>query len=304
MTWSWTWRRWKQGLRRQPSWLLGSFIAFALLVFLAGGARLAQQVSEALVPRLAEDLHVIAYLRDDMSEEQAAALSEIVLRVPGVETVRQIDSQQALQRLRQEAAALGGVAHLLEGVEEGFLPRSIEVRLRPTAALAGRSTALADRLRRIPGVAEVDAMEDGTARLRAVLTVLQRLGWALFALSWAAGAAALSFPLLHGREHRRQEVAVLTMLGETPAGIRRPWALTGALAALLGSACAWVALWWVHGRIVATLEGFSELVPSEGGVASLAFLPGLEIVIFTLLAIGLGLGLGRLAMPRLREAHA
>src|SRR5688500_2386474 len=129
MNFAWTWRRCQRNLRRQPWPVVALAAAFTLLMLLAGSARLAAFVADAVLPRLADNVHVIAYLREDMTPDKASALAEIVAHVPGVERVRHVESQEALQRLRDEAAALGGVAELLEGVEEGFLPPSLEIEL-------------------------------------------------------------------------------------------------------------------------------------------------------------------------------
>ncbi len=269
-------------------------------MMLAGAARLVARVADAVLPRLADNVHVIAYLREDMTPDKAQALAEIVAHVPGVERVRHVESQEALQRLRNEAAGLGGVAELLEGVEEGFLPRSLEIQLRATEALGDRGRALAERLRRVPGVAEVDAMEDGLARLHSVLGLLRVLAWGLLLLAVVAGVAVLALPLLLGRQRRHDDVAVLTLLGETPAGIRHPWAIAGALAAALGSLLAWLVLWLAHEQASLSLgQALGAWVPSR-----LPFVPVHEIFASILAAVVLGAWFGRRAVPSLKGRYA
>lgn len=305
MTWAWTWRRCRSTLRRQPGSLLALMGAFAVLAFLAGAARLVNSLADAIVPRLADNVHVIAYLREDMTAERAGALAEVVAHVPGVERVRQVDSQEALQRLRKEAAALGGVAELLEGVEEGFLPPSLEIRLSASEAASRRGLALAERLRRIPGIAEVDAMEDGLARLHSILVLLRGLFFLLLALALLSAAGALALPLLQGRHRRRQHVAVLTLLGETPGGIRLPWALVGACAGLAGSAVAVVLLWLAHANMVPLAERLmGRWVSASLPLATLPFFGAFELATAFVMALLLGAVMGRLAVPKPGRGHA
>lgn len=300
MTLAWTWRRCRRNVRRQPAPVVALCGAFALLMMLAGAARLAASMADAVLPRLADNVHVIAYLREDMTPEKTNALAEIVAHVPGVERVRHVESQEALQRLRREANGLGGVAELLEGVEEGFLPRSLEIQLRATEALGDRGRALAERLRRVPGVAEVDAMEDGLARLHSVLGLLRVLAWGLLLLAVVAGVAVLVLPLLLGRQRRQDDVAVLTLLGETPAGIRRPWAIAGALAAAAGSLLAWLVLWLAHEQACTSLaQVLGAWLPAQ-----LPFVPGHEIFASILAAVVLGAWFGRRAVPSLKGRYA
>lgn len=297
---AWTLRRMKRAVRRQPAPLVALCGAFTLLMMLMGSARLVSQIADSVLPRLAENVHVIAYLRDDMTADKAHALAEIVSRVPGVEQVRAVGSAEALDRLRSESQSMGGVSAFLKSVEEGFLPRSLEVRLRATNSLSERASALAVRLRKIPGIAEVDAMEDGLARLRSILGLCQGLGWALFGLALVAGVAVLVLPLMEGRQRREQEVAVLSLLGETPEGIRRPWAIAGGAAALIGTALAWLLLWVAHATLSHSLaELLGSWVPGR-----LPFVPWHEMLISTVFALVAGALVGRRAMPSLGRQHA
>lgn len=290
----------KRAVRRQPAPLLALCGAFGLLMILIGSARLVLQISDSVLPRLAENVHVIAYLRDDMTTDKAHALAEIVSRVPGVEQVRAVGSAEALNRLRAESKSMGGVSAFLSGVEEGFLPRSLEVKLKATNSLSDRASVLAARLRKIPGIAEVDAMEDGLARLRSVLALCKGLGWSLFALALVAGVAVLVLPLIQGRQRRQQEVSVLTLLGETPAGIRRPWAIAGGAAALVGTGAAWLLLWVAHATLSSSLaELLGSWVPGQ-----LPFVPWHEMLVATLFAVILGAWVGRRAMPSMRGQFA
>jgi len=290
----------KRAVKRQPAPLLALCGAFALLMMLMGSARLVSQISDSVLPRLAENVHVIAYLQDDMTTDKAHALAEIVSRVPGVEQVRAVGSAEALNRLRAESKSMGGVSAFLSGVEEGFLPRSLEVKLKATNSLSDRATVLAARLRKIPGIAEVDAMEDGLARLRSVLALCKGLGWSLFALALVAGVAVLVLPLIQGRQRRQQELAVLTLLGETPEGIRRPWAIAGGAAALLGTGLAWMLLWVAHATLSHSLaELLGSWVPGQ-----LPFVPWHEMLGATVIAVIVGAWVGRRAMPSMRGQYA
>lgn len=290
----------KRAITRQPGPLLALCGAFSLLMVLMGSARLVSQISDSVLPRLAENVHVIAYLRDDMTTEKAHALAEIVSRVPGVDQVRAVGSAEALQRLRAESKSIGGVAAFLDSVEDGFLPRSLEIRLHATNSLSERALGLAQRLRKIPGIAEVDAMEDGLARLRSILGLCKALGWSLFGLAMVAGVAVLILPLIQGRQRREQEVAVLTLLGETPEGIRRPWAIAGGAAALLGTTVAWLILWIAHSTLSNSLaELLGRWVPGQ-----MPFVPWHEMLLATLFALFGGGWVGRRAMPSLRGRYA
>lgn len=305
MRWSFIVRRARRQITRQRGAMLALTAAFTLLVLLLGGGRLAGRVAASLAPRLADNVHVIAYLRDDMTTARAAALADLVRRIPGIESANLVGSAEALSRLRGDVRAMGGAAELLDGVEDGFLPRSLELRLAPSATLGTRAADLAGRIRRIEGIAEVDAMEDGLLRVRAVISAARAAGIGLFGLALFSGLALLLVPLSRGRRARREEAEVLTLLGETPRAIRLPVALTGAAAALLGAIIAVPVLYAVFALWQPSWAEITRGLGVDAGGRPLAvsFLGGGEMMLGTAALMTLGFFLGRASIPARTAPH-
>jgi cell division protein FtsX len=238
-------------------------------------------------------VHVIAFLRDDTEPDQASQLVDLLRRRPGVARVRLVEPAEALARLRDAAQPLPVTGSWLDDLEPGYFPRSIEVALAASPDLPQRAAELSRRLRGLAGVADVDAMTEGVARLAAWVRFGQRLGWAVVL---AAGIAAFSFlvsAVLRGREARRRQAQVLALLGETAGNIRLPAnialagaGLTGALAALLVLRLTWPAL-------LAALERSLGIVPTPTGF----FLGFWESAGVLLAAPLIGWVLGYLATP-------
>jgi cell division protein FtsX len=240
-----------------------------------------------------QSVHVIAFLRAEMESDQATQLADLLRRRPGVARVRLVEPAEALARLRDAARSPSATGSWLNDLEPGYFPRSIEVALAPSVDLPQRAAELSRRLSGLAGVAEVDAMTNGVARLAAWVRFGQRLGWAVVL---AAGIAALSFlvsAVVRGREARRRQAQVLVILGETAANIRLPAnialaaaGLTGALAALVVLRLAWPAL-------LAAVEGALGIMPMPAGL----FLGLWESAVALLAASMLGWVLGYLSTP-------
>jgi cell division protein FtsX len=112
--------------------------------------------------------------------------------------------------------------------------------------------------------------------------------------------AVLVLPLVQGRQRRHQEVAVLTLLGETPVGIRRPWALAGAFAAVAGATLAWLVLWLAHLTLSSSLAALlGSWVPGQ-----VPFVAWHEIVAATVFALVAGFWIGQRAMPSMKGRYA
>ena len=229
-------RRVRRETRRRPGTLLAFAAAVAGLAALAAAALLGARTAAAVVPLLDQNVHVIAYLDDELSGERAERLARAAAALPGVAQAHLVDGPEALARLRAAAQSLGGPAAVAD-VEPGFLPRSLEVALTSGADLPARARALAGKLRSLPGIREVDAMGEGIGRLGSWLAIGRRLGLVALVLAGATGLALLALGLMamaRGRG-RGSEARVLRQLGETPAAIHLPASLAAAAAALLGA---------------------------------------------------------------------
>lgn len=279
MTRGWLVHRARRELRRHRGAAALLAIGFCTSAMLLGAWRLAAAGGESAAPALRRGIHVIAYLRDDVGSSRAGVLRETLARLPGVHEARLVSSQEAADRLRDR---LGGEAGLLDGIEEGFLPASIEVGLRPTADVGTRAHSLGARLRSIDGVAEVDDMGAAPARIASWLTLAAAAGRIALVLAALAALAAVALAVRAGRADRSAEAEVMAFLGETPLGARMPAALAGGASAVAGAVVAWLMLY------------VAFLIVRGNAAAALAALDGGPPRFFSVsdLAIGLGAALG------------
>ena len=239
-----------------------------------------------------QGVHVIAFLRDEMEPDQATQLAELLRRRPGVARVRLVAPAEALARL-QAALPSPSAGSWLNDLEPGYFPRSIEVALAVSADLPQRAAELSRRLRGLAGVADVDAMTSGVARLGAWVRFGQRLGWSLVL---AAAISALSFlvsTVLRGREARRRQAQVLVILGETARNIRLPANIALAAAGLTGTLAALVVLRLAWPALLTAVEGALGILPTSAGF----FLGTWESAVALLAAPMLGWVLGYLSTP-------
>jgi cell division protein FtsX len=287
-----------RGEARRRKLALGALAGtMAMAVALGGASLLGARLASALVPRLQQQVHVIAYLDDDLGPPERDRLVEALRRLPGVEQARLVDPAEALARLRAAASSLGGPG-AVGSLEPGFLPRSLEIAVRPAPDLAARTAELATRLRKIRGLAEVDDMSEGLGRLESWLALAGRLAKLALALALIAAAAGLAIALVGGRS-RRREAEVLALLGETSLGISLPAMLAGAAAALVGAAAGLAVTRALFPRLLATVEATLRLGP----LGTFPALGPREVALALVVAITIGGLAGHLAAraPRHRR---
>jgi cell division protein FtsX len=176
---------------------------------------------------------LVAFLRDGVPAPARDELAAALGKLEGVAGVRQLASDEALARLR---ADLGDRAAVLDGVEEGFLPATLEIALHAGPAGVGRADAIAWRLRRMDGIAEVDVLRNASdERLARAGVRGRRLGQ--LALGIAAATALLALVLAAtAQKARRPDAQLLMGFGFTAAGVAAPAALAGALSGVVGTA--------------------------------------------------------------------
>jgi len=280
-------------------------LAFCLVTVSAWSGRLGVRTVTRWASFAEQNVNVIAYLSTsaagaapsaasaNASPDLAQELRALVLRVPGVADARIVEPAEALAQLRALSTSLDADAAALAPLEPGFFPRSIEIRLLPTPELPERALALAQRLRNVPGVEQVDAMTSGLARLAAWLKLARRFGWALLGASGLLSLLMLVAVCVHHQGAIRIRTTVLMQLGAGEVSVRTPAAVCMALCALAGGALGAAALGLTWRPLLTAIE--------HGlGIASPGPLPALthtEILAGLSAVCLLGLGLGYQGTP-------
>ena len=296
MTSHFAWREIRHRFREHRR--LGVLVALAFMLsgFLLGTCVLGVRAVGRWSGILAQDVHVIVYLEEDMDGERAQGLADILGRLPHVDQVRLVAPETARRNLLAAATQLGESG--FDTIEASIFPRSIEVSFTPSPTLATNVADLAKRLRPVPGVLFVDDMSEGVGQVMGWTRLGKRLG--IFILV-AAGALAILFPLLALLRFRRQHArraTVLFQLGATPFSIRYPAAILLGAAATAGGALATVLLVLLARPLLATLERGLGL-----SLGPLPALPASQLALALATLAALGLVLGYLLSP-IRREHA
>ncbi len=187
--------------------------------------------------------HMTVYLEDDTSPVRATQLTEAVRHLPGVAAARLVDPKEAHARLR---GALGTRGEILDGVEDSFLPSSIEVQLMPGVGAMLRAHPAFARLSNAAGVEEVDLHAESTERLFAARALVLRGALALALFVALATLYLVGTSIRLGVEARRDELAVLRLVGATESFVRAPFLVEGAMMGLVGAIVASAATWGIY----------------------------------------------------------
>lgn len=180
---------------------------------------------------------ITLFLNDAVSPLEGDALAQQWAIRETIASADYVSRAAALQEFR----ARTGLSEVLDALGENPLPASILVV--PAASLddAGLKTLAAD-LKADPKVAELRLDGIWTARLTATLSALGRLGQLLGLALGLAVVIAVGNTIRLDIEARREEIAVMKLIGAPPAFIRRPFLYAGLWYGLAGGLLAVMAV--------------------------------------------------------------
>lgn len=254
-------------------WRSGASTAFAVLAIslaavVLGTLLLVTWNVDRLMAQWTDATEFSVFLRDDATSEQRGSV-EAAIDQSGVSDRREyVSKTQALTRFRTQFADL---ASLTNDFDDNPFPASVEVRVRPDAARAGRADTLVRNLAAMPGVADVRYDREWLTRMSAGLDAVRGAGFALALLMGFAAAVTVAAVVRLGLHARIDEIEIMKLVGSPVSFIRGPFVVEGLLQGGLGALIAVGLLWagfafvrgWWGGDLSAVLDG-----------AAIEFLPG------------------------------
>lgn len=265
----------------EPIGTLLTALVIGLTLALPAGLHLLVDNLRAAAGGLNETRAVTAFLRDEVSSGDGAKLAEQWSRRNGIASADYISKSAALQEFRDRT----GLSEVLDALGDNPLPASILVV--PSTSLDDEGLkALAASIEANPEVQELRLDGAWTARLGAALSALGRLGQLLGLGLGLAVVIAVGNTIRLDIEGRREEIAVMRLIGAPAGFIRRPFLYAGLWYGLAGGVIALLALLLVRlsmsssvGRLVSLYEGSFTLQGPDFSDS------------LTLVAIGVMLGL-------------
>jgi len=254
-------------LRRKPGTTLLSMLTIAVAALVLGGFLTVTVNLDRVLARWSSTAEVSVYLRDDISPDQRVALNQLLTSEPVVASRTFVSKADALGRFARDFPDL---AAGLDAGAENPLPASIEVRLQPRAVEGSAAEALAQQLRRAPGVADVRYDRTWLTRLAAIVSGLRWAGWLLGAVLIVAAVLTVSTVVRLTLYTRRDEIEVMQLMGAPMGLLRGPLVTEGILHGGGGGLLALALLWMIYATVRPQLAGLLSVV---GQPELVTFLP-------------------------------
>lgn len=274
------------GFKRAPLLTGLSVAMIALSLFVVGLFGVAAYNIQVVLDQVESRVEVVAYLRDDVRTDQVDALHAELMAMPHVRDVFHISRRQALELARVQ---LRDFESVFMDLESNPFPASIEITLHPGQRTADAVHDIVAAVADYPFVEDVRYGQDWLDKVYLLRRVAAAsalvVGGAFAAVAALIIGAAIRLAIFA----RREEIAIMRLVGATNGFIRQPFLLEGFIAGALGALVA----------LPATYLVFRLL---SDAVVDLVWLPDSWIVIGMLLGAAFGMGASAVSVRRhLRE---
>lgn len=247
-----------------------SIISIACSIFLLC---LYTLVSHHLFPflREAQNIPLAVYLKDEISSQQLQLLEQKITHLAEVSKIRFISKEEALADFRQ---SLGQETTVIDGLTENPLPASFELSIVSERISPTRLPSFIDEIRHFEGVEDIQGggawMQRFYGLIMVVRVVFIVLGFILTLISLFIIAGTIHLTI----EKRKEEIAIMRLVGATEGYLRWPFFLEGIFEGFLGTALAIMLFFIAYSWFIWKMGPF---VPYAFGISSFSFLSYQEI---------------------------
>ncbi len=237
-------------------------IAFSLFAFGLFGL-VALNLRHAL-QQVEDRVEVRGFVAPGTSPEAVSTAVDDIGLYPEVGSVRLVTEAQALERARRELREFTDV------FEEGLLPASIEVRMKPGFGNPETVRTVAQRLENYDFIDDVRFGEEWVENLYRLRNIATGAGIALGVTFALVAIIIIGSTIRMAVLARSREIAIMRLVGATDGFIRLPFLIEGAIKGTMGGALALILTWvavQVSGRWVLQVQFFEAPMALAGIVA-------------------------------------
>ncbi len=271
------------GLRASPLPSAIAAVTIGVTLMLVGAFGLLLWNMEDLLTGFGDELHVAAYLEDGLSAGDQQELRALIGSVEGVESVRLVSKDEALERFR---SGVGRGAALLEGLGENPLPASLEIVLVPERRSQEGLAVVVESVEGLPGITDLASGQTWVEGYLRAVALVRGVGVGLGAILAVATLLIVGNTIRLAIFSRRDELEILSLVGASRGFVSTPFLLEGLIQGAAGGA---LALALLLGLFHLVLPGFAFGLEFVLGGSQPRFFTSGEAL--ALVSTGAGLGL-------------
>ena len=193
---------------------------------------------DANIDRLQNQNEVIAYVDETLSEDEARAI------VPNVATVEFVTREQAMQTFEAEYDS-----DLFDNIDASVFRHRYVVTLDDLSLMKDTQAAL----KNVDGIADVTAHLDYAENFITFRNIVSVVSVVLIVILIAVSLFIMTNTIKLATFGRREEIAIMKMVGATNGFIRLPFVVEGLVLGLVGGLVAFLLQWGLYSLIVSKI---------------------------------------------------
>ena len=243
-----------EGLSNMFSHGFMSFAAVGITVaclLIMGTFTLVAVNANELLRDLEQENEILAYVDDSYTETQAKALQKKLEAVPNVASAVYISKAQAME----DFVAQYPDEDMFQDLDPEILRDRYAIKITDLEQIRQTKEAVQS----IPGIARVNAYEEIAGGFITVRNVATVICVALIAILFVVSVFIISNTIKLTTFDRRDEIAIMRMVGATNGFIRWPFVYEGFMMGLLGAVIAFFSQWGLYEAVTRGVDNNDTL---------------------------------------------
>lgn len=213
---------------------------------------------DAIIEKLESENEMLAFVDESYSESQARELEDSIRAVDNVAEVEFVSRDQAMEEFKSGYDD----KTLFEGIESDVFRHRYVVFLDDISLMAETKQAL----EQVPGIADVSAQLEISQGFVTVRNVVGAVSLVLIIILFIVSVFIMSNTIKLTTFGRREEIAIMKMVGATNGFIRTPFIIEGLFLGIIGAAIAFFIQWGVYSLIAEKVmqsiaSGYVSVIP-------------------------------------------
>ena len=191
-----------------------------------------------LIGNMEEDSQILAFVDESLSDSDARSIEGAIRTIPNIRDVQFISREEAMENYKNTY----GDSSVFENLDATVFRNRYVIRLNDITLM--RDTAAA--VDAVNGIADVNApvsIAEGFIAVRNVVSVITAI---LIVILLVVSVFMMSNTIKLATFTRRDEIAVMKMVGASNGFIRTPFVVEGLILGLLGAGIAFLLQWAVY----------------------------------------------------------
>ena len=253
-----------------------SFAAIGITVaclLIMGTFTLVAVNANQLLRDLEQENEILAYVDDSYDETQARALQKKLQSIPNVASAAFISKEEAMEEFKAQYPD--------EALFQDLDPEILRDRYAIKIADLRQQKQTVEQVKAVEGIAKVNAYEEIAGGFITVRNVATVVCVALIAILFVVSVFIISNTIKLTTFDRREEIAIMRMVGATNGFIRWPFVYEGFLLGFLSAAIAFFLQWGLYAAVAQGVDTndtlqlihiipFQQLWPAVAGIFAAA----------------------------------